>query len=123
MTARSVRNRKAARRFKLHDMVLSGFMAAVLMEHANGPRRVRVDETETLKALRARRLIYFNRLVRPTFTLATTRGREIISRLLSMHELSATLELTALHGTSPKRDHHDLKRGHGAWKIDQIPVE
>ena len=60
-------------------------MAAVLTAHAEGPRQIRSSDqdTPTLKALRARRLIYFNRLNRPTHTLATSRGRELIAALLA----------------------------------------
>jgi hypothetical protein len=57
---------------------------AVLIAHAGGPRQIGSSENEThaLKALRARRLIYFNRLNRPTHTIITVRGRELIAALL-----------------------------------------
>jgi hypothetical protein len=58
-------------------------MAAIMIEHSNGPRPIRVEERDTLRALRARGLIYFNRNLRPTHSLATSKGREIIARLLA----------------------------------------
>jgi hypothetical protein len=58
-------------------------MAAALIEHGNGPRPMRVRETETINALRARRLISFNRISRPTHTVATSQGRELIAAFLA----------------------------------------
>ena len=62
---------------------LSGLMVSVLIGHASCERPVKVSEGETLRALKARGLIRFNRLNKPSHTIATSRGREIISALLS----------------------------------------
>lgn len=70
----------------IDGVVLTRTMAAALIAHANGPRLTRADERDrqTLRALRARRLVAFNRHTRPTQTTATVRGREIIALLLAM---------------------------------------
>jgi hypothetical protein len=83
-------------RIKLQGTLLTRPMAAVLMAHAAGPRRIRSGDrdTHTLKALRARRLIYFNRLNRPTHTLATSRGRELIAALLAAQADALAAKLT-----------------------------
>jgi hypothetical protein len=71
--------------FELDGAQLTRPMAAMLIAHANGPRPTRAISTElqTLRALRARKLIRFNRATRPTHTVATSRGREIIAALLA----------------------------------------
>ena len=58
-------------------------MAVILIGHSTGPRPIRADERDTLHALRARGLIYFDRNLRPTQSIATHKGREIIARLLA----------------------------------------
>jgi hypothetical protein len=60
-------------------------MAAVLLEHAGGPRPTRavVMELRVLRSLWERCLIRFNRHNRPTYTVATTCGRELIAALLA----------------------------------------
>jgi hypothetical protein len=70
---------------ELDGALLTRPMAAMLVAHANGPRPTRAISTElqTLRALRARKLIRFNRATRPTHTVATSRGREIIAALLA----------------------------------------
>jgi len=57
-------------------------MVSLLVAHASGERGVRVSETDTLRALVARRLIRVNRANRPSRSLATPRGREVIAALL-----------------------------------------
>ena len=71
-------------------------MAAVLVAHADGPRQIRSSdkETLTLKALKARRLIYFNRLNRPTHTVPTVRGRELIAALLAAQADALAAEMS-----------------------------
>jgi hypothetical protein len=59
-------------------------MAATMIEHSNGPRPIHIDERDTLLALRTRGLIYFNRNIRPTRSMATGRGRAVIAVLLAM---------------------------------------
>jgi hypothetical protein len=70
---------------KVDGVSLTPSMALLLLAHAGGPRptRATVKETQILRALRARRLVYFNRTTRPTASMATTRGREIIVALLA----------------------------------------
>jgi hypothetical protein len=70
---------------RVQGTLLTRPMAVVLMAHADGPRQIRNSDKErhTIKALKARRLIYFNRLNRPTHTHATSRGREFIAGLLA----------------------------------------
>jgi len=62
---------------------LTPSMHAMLMEHAEGPRKTRAttQELRTLQALRDRGLIFFNRLTRPTRTTANVRGREVIAAI------------------------------------------
>jgi hypothetical protein len=57
-------------------------MVALLIAHASGEQAVRVSEADTLRALMARRLIRVNRTNRPSRSLATPRGREVIAALL-----------------------------------------
>lgn len=57
-------------------------MVSVLLEHETGERPLKVTEKETLRALRARRLIRFNRPVRPSRTIVTPRGKEVMNSLL-----------------------------------------
>ena len=57
-------------------------MVSLLVAHASGERGVRISETDTLRALVARRLIRVNRVNRPSRSLATPRGREVIAALL-----------------------------------------
>ena len=75
----------AVPKIKLQGTVLTPAMATLLIGHVAEPRPIRNEDrqTHTLKALRARHLIYFNRPNRPTHTLATSRGREIIAALLA----------------------------------------
>ena len=65
---------------------LTPSMLATLMAHVDGPRKTKASLTEmrTLQALRDRRLIYFNRLTRPTRTIANVRGREVITAIQRM---------------------------------------
>jgi hypothetical protein len=58
-------------------------MLRVLMDHADGPRQIKASlrELRTLRSLRDRGLIYFNRLSRPTCTKATSRGRDLIAAM------------------------------------------
>jgi hypothetical protein len=75
----------AQKYFALDGTALTLSMAQVLIAHANGPRPIRalVREMQMLRALRARKLIQFNRSARPTHTTATQRGRELIVALLA----------------------------------------
>jgi hypothetical protein len=70
---------------KFYGPVLTARMTAVLLEHASGPRPTRAVMTElrVLRSLWERGLIRFNRRKRPTHSIATTRGREVISVLLA----------------------------------------
>jgi hypothetical protein len=63
-------------------------MISILLAHAPGERPVRIDEVDTLRALKARGLIRYNRLNRPSQSIATARGREVIKELLSRPQLS-----------------------------------
>jgi hypothetical protein len=97
MTAIARRSEGSAPKYiKLDGVVLTGPMAAVLLSHANGPRPIRSSDkdTHTLKALKARRLIYFNRLNRPTHTIATSRGRELVAALLAAQADTLTAQLS-----------------------------
>ena len=58
-------------------------MATVMIGHSAGPRRVRVEERDTLQALRTRGLIYFDRNMRPTRSIATGKGRNVMAELLA----------------------------------------
>ena len=62
---------------------LTPSMLATLMAHVDGPRKTKasLNEMRTLQALRDRGLIYFNRLTRPTRTIANARGREVIAAI------------------------------------------
>lgn len=73
------------RQFKIDGAMLTRPMAAVLLDHAGGPRptRAAVMEMRILRSLKARKFIRFNRANRPTYSVATTRGREIIAALLA----------------------------------------
>ena len=69
---------------KYNDPALTVRMTAVLLEHANSPRPTRaVTELRVLRPLWQRGLIRFNRPRRPTHSIATVRGREIMSVLLA----------------------------------------
>jgi hypothetical protein len=62
-------------------------MTPVLIVHTVGECEMRAGELETLKALKARRLITrrlikCNRANRPAHAIATRRGREVIAMLL-----------------------------------------
>ena len=85
MAPRGDAKRSTAGAIELDGALLTRPMAAMLIAHANGPRPTRAigSELQTLRALRARRLIRFNRATRPTHTVATLRGREIIVALLA----------------------------------------
>jgi hypothetical protein len=73
------------KRFKVEGTLLTGPMTALLLDHASGPRLARavVMEMRILRALRARQLIRFNRPNRPTHSIATSRGREVMAALLA----------------------------------------
>jgi hypothetical protein len=71
------------KKIKINGAVLSRSMAAVLVEHGIGPRPRIIAEKDTINALRARQLIRFNRVSRPTHTVATSQGRELIAALLA----------------------------------------
>jgi hypothetical protein len=62
---------------------LSRLMAAIMIGHSAGPRKIRAEERPTLRALRARGLIYFDRKMRPTHSMATDKGRDLIAELLA----------------------------------------
>ena len=62
---------------------LTRAMKALLIQHASGERAVRVSDGDTLRALRARGLIRYNRVTRPSQSIATPRGREVIAMLLA----------------------------------------
>jgi hypothetical protein len=62
---------------------LTGRMISILIAHAPGERAVRLAEAETLRALKSRGLIRYNRLSRPSQSIATMRGREVIEKLLT----------------------------------------
>ena|ERR1051326_3051988 len=62
---------------------LSRSMMSLLIAHASGDRAMKIAESETLRALKARGLIRYNRLNKPSHTIATPRGREVIQ--LSWH--------------------------------------
>ena len=70
---------------KIDGAVLTPAMAAVLLEHAGGPRPIHVVamELRILRSLKARGLICFNRLTRPTHSIATTHGRGGIAALVA----------------------------------------
>jgi hypothetical protein len=61
---------------------LTGPMVSVLLEHVTGERALKVSDADTLRALRARGLIRYNRAVRPWRTIVTTRGKNIMTTLL-----------------------------------------
>jgi hypothetical protein len=58
-------------------------MALMLMQHVNGSRPLRTEDRETIRALRSRGLIYFDRNVRPTRSFVTVKGREVVAELLA----------------------------------------
>jgi hypothetical protein len=64
--------------YKIDGVSLTGLMAALLLDHAAGPRATRAlpAEWRGLRSLRARKLIRFNGAIRPTHSIATVRGRE-----------------------------------------------
>jgi len=68
---------------KINGLSLSRPMAAILIDHSSGPRPIRVEERETLRALRARGLISFDRKLRPRHSLVTDKGRDVIAGLLA----------------------------------------
>lgn len=72
---------------KIDGRALTTQMAAMLLEHAGGPRPTHavVMELRVLRSLRERSLIRFNRAYRPTFSIATSRGREVVAALLAGH--------------------------------------
>jgi hypothetical protein len=74
------------RRARVNGTVLTPRMTAVLLEHAGGPRptRAAVMELRVLRSLWERSLIRFNRHYRPTHTVATRLGREVIAALLGI---------------------------------------
>jgi len=69
--------------FKISGVSLSRTMAAILIGHSSGPRLIRIEERDTLRALRARGLIYFDRSMRPRASIATDKGRDVIAGLLA----------------------------------------
>jgi hypothetical protein len=81
----TISNEKTPRYFEVDGAQLTRPMAALLLVHAEGPRPTRAAEKELqiLRALKARKLIRFDRLTRPTKSIATLRGREVIVALLA----------------------------------------
>jgi hypothetical protein len=73
------------RRSVLNVPPLTPRMSLVLLEHAGGPRPTRavVMELRVLRSLWERSLIRFNRANRPTHSIATPCGREVITSLLA----------------------------------------
>jgi hypothetical protein len=73
------------KQIRIAGEALTGRMAALLLEHADGtrPTRALVSEMRVLRSLKERGLIKFNRFNRPTRSMATTRGRAIIGALLA----------------------------------------
>jgi molybdenum-dependent DNA-binding transcriptional regulator ModE len=71
--------------FKFNGKVLTARLVAVLLEHAGGPRplHAQVMELRALRSLAASGLIRFNRANRPTHSMATARGREVIGAFLA----------------------------------------
>ena len=67
---------------------LTPALVLLLLDHAQGarPTRAAIGELRLLQSLRARKLIRFNRPMRPTHTIATVRGREVLTALLAMRE-------------------------------------
>jgi hypothetical protein len=76
-------DRRITKRLSVAGEQLTRRMMSILMAHALGERAYRIDESETLRALKARGLIRFNRLNRPSQSIATVRGREVIDALLA----------------------------------------
>lgn len=74
---------KARPLLTINGVSLSRPMTLVMIQHINGSRPLRIEDRETIRALRARGLIYFNRNVRPTKSFITGKGREVISALLA----------------------------------------
>jgi hypothetical protein len=74
---------KAPRKLTINGMSLSPLMAAMMLQHVNGSRALRFEDRVTIQALRTRGLIYFNRNVRPTRSLVTSKGRDVIASLLA----------------------------------------
>jgi hypothetical protein len=72
-------------RIRIAGETLTGRMAELLLEHADGtrPTRAMVSEMRVLRSLKERGLIKFNRFNRPTRSVATARGRAIIGALLT----------------------------------------
>jgi hypothetical protein len=72
-----------------YAMTLTPSMLKMLMEHAAGPRHIKATlrELQTLRSLRFRGLIYFNRLTRPTRTTANLQGRKVIAHLQTLAPL------------------------------------
>ena len=73
------------KQIRIAGEALTGRMAALLLEHADGirPTRALVSEMRVLRSLKERGLIKFNRLNRPTRSMATIRGRAIIGAILA----------------------------------------
>lgn len=71
--------------FKVDGVTLTPALAITLLDHAHGPRptRAAIAELRLLQALRARSLVRFNRPRRPTHTITTARGREVLAALLA----------------------------------------
>jgi hypothetical protein len=68
---------------RISGVSLSRPMAAILIGHSRGPRPIRIEERETLRALRVRGLISFDRTMRPRESAATDKGRDVIASLLA----------------------------------------
>ena len=62
---------------------LSHLMTTALLEHQTGWRPLKVVDRNTLKALRARGLIYFNRNARPTRSRLTKTGQQVVEAVIS----------------------------------------
>jgi hypothetical protein len=93
---------------------LSRTMLAVLVDHCRGPHLVRVQERATIQALRARRLVYFNRNVRPTHSLLTKRGREVIARMMTGQRLRRSE--TEAYAAAPVQAAQTSEVGSRAWE-------
>lgn len=73
----------SAKRMTVAGEQLTQRMVSILIAHSSGERAYRIDESETLRALKARGLIRYNRGNRPSHSKATVRGQKVIAVLLS----------------------------------------
>jgi hypothetical protein len=74
---------KVTKRVSVAGEQLTERMTSILIAHAPGERAYRIDESETLRALKARGLIRYNRGNRPSQSISTVRGRQVIAALLA----------------------------------------